>query len=109
VATDPARLAALTCGDFAGCLGQRFRLTREGDAPEAGALLLELLRVDAAPTRDRVPRARAPFSAVFLGPAEPVLPQQIYRLENATLGCLEIFLVPIGRDERGVRYEAVFA
>ena len=107
MASDPERLAALTHDDLALRLGERFRLTRT--APETGALVLELLRVDASPTRDRVPRARSPFSAIFLGPADPVLPQQFYRLENAALGALDIFLVPIARDERGVRYEAVFA
>jgi len=104
---DAARIAALTHDDFARCLGERFRLTPNGDAK--ASLELELLRVDPSAVRDRVPRARSPFSTVFLGPAEPVLPQRIYPLESATLGRLDLFLVPIGRDERGVRYEAVFA
>ena len=107
VTADSARLAALTHDDFARCLGERFRLTQHGDT--AGSLELELLRVDASALRDRVPRARSPFSTVFLGPAEPVLAQRIYPLESATLGRLDLFLVPIGRDERGIRYEAVFA
>jgi hypothetical protein len=51
---------------------------------------------------------REPFSLVFAGPAAPVLPQSIYRLENDDLGALEIFLVPIGRDAGGTRYEAAF-
>lgn len=106
---DPARLAALTHEDFARYLGERFRLTPDGDALGPGAFELELLRVDASPVRDRIRRARVPFSLVFLGPGDPVLPQRIYRLGNATLGTLDIFLVPIGRDERGVRYEAVFS
>jgi hypothetical protein len=101
------RLAALTHDDFSRCLGERFQLTQDGDAP--ASLELELLRVDAMPVRDRVRRARTPFSLILVGPGEPVLPQQIYRLQNATLGPLDIFLVPIARDERGVRYEAVFA
>ncbi|MDX6508976.1 MAG: hypothetical protein QOG81_728, partial [Gaiellaceae bacterium] len=36
------------------------------------------------------------------------LPQQIYRFDHDELGTLEIFIVPIGTDEGGVRYEAVF-
>ena len=107
MSADSTRIAALTHDDFARCLGERFRLTPNGDAETS--VELELLRVDASAVRDRVPRARSPFSTVFLGPAEPVLPQSIYPLESATLGRLDLFLVPIGRDERGVRYEAVFA
>lgn len=49
-----------------------------------------------------------PFSIEFLGPRDPVLPQRIYRLEHPALGALELFIVPIGRDADGVRYEAVF-
>lgn len=107
--SDPARLAALTHGDFERCLGERFRLTPDGEGDASGALDLELLRVDPAPVRDRVRRTRTPFSLILVGPGEPVLPQKIYRLESATLGLLEIFLVPIARDERGIRYEAVFS
>ena len=36
------------------------------------------------------------------------MPQQIVPLEHAALGKLEIFLVPVGLDPEGYRYEAVF-
>ena len=49
------------------------------------------------------------FSIVFRGPRDPVFPQSIYRVEHAALDALELFLVPIGPDEVGMRYEAVFA
>ena len=45
---------------------------------------------------------------MFRGPGEPVLAQRIYPLDNQTLGRLEIFLVPIGPDDEGMRYQAVF-
>lgn len=48
------------------------------------------------------------FSLVFTGPPEPVLPQRIYRFDHDQLDALVIFIVPIGRDDTGVRYEAVF-
>lgn len=51
---------------------------------------------------------RAPFSLVFRDSTADVLPQSIYRLEHETLGTLEIFLVPIGPDEQGMRYQAIF-
>jgi len=37
-----------------------------------------------------------------------VLPQRLYRLEHNGLGELDIFLVPIGKDEQGVSYQATF-
>jgi hypothetical protein len=52
---------------------------------------------------------RDPFRLAFLGPIEPVLPQRTYRIEHVTLGALDIFLVPIGRDDEGTSYEAIFA
>jgi hypothetical protein len=36
------------------------------------------------------------------------LPQRIYRIEHATLGAFDLFLVPIGPDAQGLRYQAVF-
>ncbi len=52
---------------------------------------------------------RQPFSLIFAGPADPVLPQATYRLENDEMGPLDVFLVPIGQDGSGVQYQAVFA
>ncbi len=52
---------------------------------------------------------RAPFSLIFRSPGERRhAPQQIYTVRHPELGEIEIFLVPIGPDERGMRYEAVF-
>jgi uncharacterized protein DUF6916 len=51
---------------------------------------------------------RQPFSLLFRGPRAPVLPQRIYRLEHEQMGALEIFMVPIGPDADGMRYEAIF-
>ncbi len=51
---------------------------------------------------------REPFSVLFRGPMEPVLPQRIYRVEGDGMGPMELFLVPIGPDKMGMRYEAVF-
>lgn len=54
----------------------------------------------------RASQPRAPFSLVFWGP--PALPQGTYRVHHPTLGPLDIFMVPIGPDTRGPRYEAIF-
>jgi hypothetical protein len=93
-------LATLTIDDFIPCVGQVFRLAHEG-----GALEFVLLRADLSGARAS---QRAGFSLEFLGPGAPVLPQQTYGLKHSALGVLEIFLVPLGQKEGGVRYEAVF-
>lgn len=51
---------------------------------------------------------RTPFSLIFHGPLEPVLPQRIYRLRDDELGDLDIFLVAIGPEADAMQYEAVF-
>jgi hypothetical protein len=49
------------------------------------------------------------FSLFFLGPPDPVLPQKIYPFESAPHGRFELFIVPIGRDQNGTRYQAIFS
>ena len=100
-------LERLTAETFAPAVGEAFVL----DDADAGRLQLELLEArlqhpDAPAAGED--GARAPFSLLFLGPAEPVLPQRIYRLAHDTVGEIEIFIVPVGRDENGTTYEAVF-
>ena len=51
---------------------------------------------------------REPFSIVFRAPMETGLPQNTYRLEHDEMGSLDLFIVPIGPDSEGMRYEAVF-
>jgi len=53
-------------------------------------------------------RQRHPFSLVFHARPDAVLPQATYRIENANLEPFEAFLVPLGPDAGGMRYEAVF-
>jgi hypothetical protein len=98
-------LDKLTVAEFTGQVGRTFRLT-PADAPAQALVLVEARDLS---LRTRAPGpGRAPFSLLFLGPKGPVLPQRIYPLENETLGRLEIFLVPIGADADGVKYEAIF-
>jgi hypothetical protein len=97
-------VSLLTGSYFRRHVGSSFRL-RADDVVD-----VELIEVDEVAVGSGAPpqTARAPFSIVFLGPREPVLPQRIYRLEHDELGTLDLFLVPIARGDAGVRYEAVF-
>jgi hypothetical protein len=101
-------LDRLTADTFTPAVGDTFAL----DAGDAGHLHVELvearLQRPGEPAADEA-GARAPFSLLFRGPAEPVLPQQIYRLEHESIGPLEIFIVPVSHDQSGTIYEAVFA
>jgi len=95
-----------TCPTFETLLGQSFRL----QVDPQGSTELELIEVQSLPLHAGLGHqsARTPFSLVFRGPKGSALPQRIYGIEHEALGGLEIFLVPIGPDERGQRYEAVF-
>jgi len=89
---------------FAGRLGEQFRIGGEDEGTSTDAELIEANQLGGPPPGG----GRAPFSLVFLATSDEVLPQRIYRVDHAELGALDIFLVPIGADAAGVRYEAVF-
>ena len=101
-------LDRLTVTSFAPAVGETFVL----DAGDAGPLDLELVEArlhrPGARAQDES-GTRAPFTLVFRGPAEPILPQRTYPLEHESVGAIEIFIVPIGHDQAGTTYEAVFA
>jgi hypothetical protein len=85
---------------FADNLSTRFKLIYEPDQ----ALEVELieLREGRASPRQEV------FSITFRGPGEELLPQGLYPFEHDAIGPFDLFIVPIGQDEQGIYYEAVF-
>jgi hypothetical protein len=89
--------------DFAGFQGKMFTVSAGAEL----SFVAELIEV--APMGETVgPTGRRAFSLVLRGPGtdEPV--QQVYRVEHEDLGSLELFLVPFGPDDKGMKYEAVF-
>ncbi len=94
---------ALGRAAFSESLRTRFLFHRESAPP----VELELIEVQELPGSPSDPDARS-FSALFLGPADPALPQQTYSVSHAALGTLLLFIVPIGRDAQSIRYEVVF-
>lgn len=48
------------------------------------------------------------FSLILFGPNDKFLGQGMRHLQHAVLGELDLFLVPIGQNERGTSYEVVF-
>jgi Domain of unknown function (DUF6916) len=100
-------LDQISVDDFRPVVGESFALD-DGAGTQLELALVEARTHDPeAPARDDAGR-RSPFRVHFRGPAQPLLPQRIYRLEHAALGPLEIFIVPISCDAGGARYEAVF-
>ena len=87
----------LTLSDFAA--GEQYRTVVEGIE-----VSLRLERVDPLPG---AVREAGGFRLEFLGPAEPFLTQATYSLRGDGES-RDIFIVPIGRDSAGVRYEAIF-
>lgn len=49
------------------------------------------------------------FSLYFLGPGDFYLPQRVYRMEHDAMGALDIFIVPVGVQDKRYQYEAVFS
>jgi hypothetical protein len=96
----------LTKENFQTALNDKFVLR----AGSTESLDLELVAVNDLtahlyPGKDPV---RAPFSLHFRGPATPWAQQHMYQLENEKVGSLELFLVPVGPDGKGMLYEAIF-
>lgn len=89
--------------EFERCKDQPFSLKLEGQS-----IALKLISVERHPSSDTVDGIQA-FSVIFRDATNVALQQQIYRIENDELGSMELFIVPIGPDDEGMRYEAVFA
>jgi hypothetical protein len=98
------RLAALTCGDFDTHLGQGFQLSTDQQRLE-----VQLIRVQAFNLQVPEAQGRSPFSLWFRGPHRPQLAQGTFCVDHPVMGELAMFLVPIGVDADGMRYEAIFA
>jgi hypothetical protein len=96
-------LSDLTHVDFDARLHEKF-FVKLGSS-EIEVELIAADRIGPAPEGGR----REPFSVVFRGPQEPLLAQRIYQLRHEEMGVLEVFLVPIGPDADGQRYELIFS
>jgi hypothetical protein len=101
-------LDELKCEDFAPYLNEPFVINADAAEP-LEAELIEVTELGPASKAEGDSSKRATFSIVFRGPKDILLPQRIYKLEHRRMGTLELFLVPIGPDHVGMRYEALFA
>jgi hypothetical protein len=87
---------------FSGRVGDTFSA-----APTFAGQPLELV-LSACDVQDAVtPQGVTPFSLLFHAATQEPPPQQIFELSHSDLGELALFLVPLGPDEHGMRYEAI--
>lgn len=98
----------LTYDQFAPRVGQTFDVGGD-EGPTVPMVLSDATERSEYGGRGPDGQQRRQFSLEFRGPATSALPQGTYRLTNAELGELTVFLVPIGADVESVRYEAAFA
>lgn len=92
-------MQAPTIEDFAGWINLPCNVTaREGEAR---------MTLVAAEPLPHSPRQGGGFRLEFLGPTNPVFGQAIMTVSGPD-ATHDIFLVPIGQDAEGTRYEAIF-
>jgi hypothetical protein len=100
-------LDRLTCADFTAQTKTIFRVPV--DARDWVELeLTEVTPARVSETGGAKSVAYENFALLFLGPADRLLPQGIYWFESVTLGRFELFIVPVGRDAKGIQYQALF-
>ncbi len=109
-------MSAALLQHFMGMQGEIFSLQLSDDVCLPTRLVevsaLRAVALNAAPNAalDSAPHEQSAFSLLFKGPAQPVLPQSTYRLKHdAQDRPLDVFLVPVSADAKGVHYEAVFS
>ena len=92
--------AALTHEEFSKHLNTKFRIhVNETEAIEAQ--LTEVSELLTSPRQER-------FSILFRTANDPFLGQGLRRFQHEQMESFDLFIVPVGRDEEGTNYEAVF-
>lgn len=98
-------MTVLTIDDFADKQGDAFQMLVD----EATTLDLTLTRVKAEKSSNFPGQTREPFSLFFDGTKDIHCPQRIYPLRHVSGWDVEMFLVPVGRNQDGsYTYQAVF-
>jgi len=98
--------ATLTEEEFSKHLNTKFRV--KTDAPQPIELYLIEVKGYEKKSEPGSQGGMVRFSVFFSGPGDCYLPQKTYALEHDLMDTFDIFLVPIGVDDRGYSYEAVF-
>jgi hypothetical protein len=97
--------ARLTEQEFSQHVNTNFRVS---DAPQPVELCLVEVKGYEINSERESQQGMERFSVFFSGPSDCYLPQKTYSLDHEQMGAFDIFLVPIGRNDEGYNYEAVF-
>ena len=85
---------------FAEHLNTKFRIPLQS-SDEIELELIEVVSTLSTPRQEQ-------FSLFFRGPVNIYLPQMTYHMRHEAMGELDLFIVPVGQQPDGFRYEAVF-
>jgi hypothetical protein len=97
----------LSRSSYAGLVGERFAVGRDGHGPVRIRLVeIRDLRSNFRGTRPANGRDDA-FGLRFHGPRAPRIEQAVHRLHHPSLGSFELLLAPSGTGRRGQDYEAI--
>jgi hypothetical protein len=93
-------LRSVTSQTFAEQLNTRFSI-ESGPSDAEEMELIEATEKQSSPTQEQ-------FSLIFRAASDTVPNQGQYTMKHEKLGVLELFLVPVGKDDKGLYYEAFF-
>ena len=98
----------LASGDFRPYLNQKF-LIHYGKGETLDVELIEVADLNDHP-QEPIPGKRIPFSLIWRSANRTqYLPQHTFTITHEEMGSLAIFIVPLGADSVGMRYQAIFA
>lgn len=97
-------LETFTIDTFRPRVGETFRFIVD----EKWQLVTRLSEVHPWSHESAKGRDRVPFSLIFHAAPDGVVEQRTYRVENDAMEPFDLFVTPIGPDQQGMRYEAVF-
>jgi hypothetical protein len=100
-------LENVTLSDYDGRVGNAFQIWLDG-VDAVPAELIEVRSLGFNPMPGGKQGGRESFALIFRVPGAWRHPQRIFRVDHAELGSMDIFLVPVGPDAKGMRLEAVF-
>ena len=102
-------LDTATSATFQPHVGERFDVTPKQGKPFEAVLSSCEETSYGSPDERRQAAQRVPFSLVFHGPSTLPVGQQMCAFRHPQLGDFDLFIVPLGPDEQGMRYEAVIS
>jgi hypothetical protein len=90
--------------EFRKNLNTPFRVQLDGTTP----VDITLVDVESRPSEANEQAGMERFSAFFSGPPDSFLSQSTYHVVHPQMGEFDLFLVPLGKEAEGFRYEAVY-